>query len=487
MAAYANQASVLWLDGTTTVPSITAFVLLARKFALTPPIIAVKDMDLVTVPAPSGATVTLPFTMDLSDETRWNRIWERSLQLPLAWDPGNGASFSVVVSDAMGGTLFRSPYSPTLPPGVPADPNGYIDILVPPKQITPLSQINSDIATRVNNGDFNNPPQDPTSVVTDATAELETGSIKLTVNGTRSSGGFMFILRFAIEPTVVPFYLDYDAQPLVALPTGPTDVLFTPGPGGGLETFLLNLFNDWLKKPLTDTILSTLTRGLVMGARSAAAQAAGIPGAGGQPPTLPASVVLSLRRILITQTGAGVGGPGVHAWGAIGSFGNLQSNLFPGQPSPGTGTCAVMATLLPLISGGDHLPALRQFRDSTLQATPWGRQWVASYYRHNDEVAAVLLRHPLIALQAARAVRLAGADLRARGHLSTEAMELGVGVLQALLPHASTALCRDLELVLRPSARMRSPMAHEFIAQTQRAICGLAGGVDDENVPGVRG
>jgi hypothetical protein len=453
MAVYANQASVMWLEGFPAPPAITAFVLLARKYLLQTPIVAVKDMDRVTVQ--SGTLVTLPFTMDLDDETRWNTVWERSLNLPFAWDPGNDPLYSVVVTDSTGGTIFRSPYVPTLPPGAPADPSGYIDILVPPVQITSLALINSDIATRVTRGDFNNPPQDPSLVITDATAILDTGSITLTINGTRVSGGFKFVLSFSIQPTAVPYFLDYDVNPLVALPAGPPGLSFTAAPGRGLETFLLNLFNDWLEKPLLDTILSTLTTGLVTSARSAAAQAAGIPSSGGQPPTLPASVVLSIRRVLITPTGAGGGGPGVYAWGAIGSFGNLQSNLFPGQSGPSTPTCAVMATLLPLLSADHLLPALREFRDTTLQMTAWGQRCVASYYRHNEEVAAVLRRHPLVALQAARAVRRAGQELQASGSPSVAAVALGVDVLRALLPHASTALRRDIDAVLRLTCELR--------------------------------
>jgi hypothetical protein len=113
-------------------PSIEAAVLLARVFPLTDPRLAVKEMDRVTVAVPSASRVTLPFTEDVNDESRWKQVWQRPVNIPQPWQPPADPSFSVVVTDSNGGVPFRSPYSATLLAGSPADPNGFIDMLVRP-------------------------------------------------------------------------------------------------------------------------------------------------------------------------------------------------------------------------------------------------------------------------------------------------------------------------------------------------------------------
>jgi hypothetical protein len=374
MAIYANEASVLWLEPYPATPSIDAAVLLARVFPLADPRLVVKAMDRVTVAAPSASRVTLPFTEDVNDESRWKQVWQRPVNVPHPWQPPADPSFSVVVTDSSGGVLFRSPYSATLPAGSPADPNGFIDMLVPPVQVTTLAEINAEIATRVNRGDFNNPAQDPSTVVSSATAALNSGSLTLTVTGTRSGGGFTFVVTFGIEPAAIPFYWAFDVYPTHTQQIGGASLSFTANPGHGVETFLLNLFSGWLAQPLADTVLAKINEGLVESAHSKAAQAAGIPSTGTSPPTLPAEVVLSVRRLAITPTGVGGGGPGIYAWGAIGSFGDLLGHLFPGRSSgrslPG---CSTLALLTPLLVDDEVAPFLRYLRDTTLRSTAFGR------------------------------------------------------------------------------------------------------------------
>jgi hypothetical protein len=447
MAVYANDASVLWIESFPNTPSIDASVLLARLFPLTSPRVAVKEMDRVTVPAPSAARVGLPFTQDVADETRWNQIWQRPLQQVHAWEPPTNPSLCVVLTDAQQGVIFRSPWVAALAPGAPADPEGFIDILVPEVQVTTAATINADLATRVSRGDFNNPPQDPTTVVTSATIVVGTGSLTLTVLGTRVTGGFTFTVEFAVEPAETPFYLDYDNLPLHARQIN-ASVSFTAGPGHGLETVLLNILSGWIADPMAKAVLDQISAGLVSSARTQVARLAGIPSVGGQPPVLPAEVILSVRRIVITASGISGKGPGVYAWGAIGSFGNLVRRLFPGQSNPSKPMCVVMALLAPLFLGADVVEVLQHVRNTTLQSSGPGRRLVALYYEHGREVAALLASRPGLARTAGAIVRAVVDDLRAGDRVSAATRERATTLVTTLLPLASPPLRRDVEETL---------------------------------------
>ena len=68
MASYANEAEVLWLEPVSGTPQIQAVVLDAQKVPATSnnnELAVYREMDRVTVSAPSASRVTLPFVKDL--------------------------------------------------------------------------------------------------------------------------------------------------------------------------------------------------------------------------------------------------------------------------------------------------------------------------------------------------------------------------------------------------------------------------------------
>jgi hypothetical protein len=193
-------------------------------------------------------------------------------------------------------------------------------------------------------------------------------------------------------------------------------------------------------------ILGPLTQGLVDNARSQVAQLAF-----GMPAQLPAEVILSVRRIAITATGLSGRGPGVYAWGALGSFGRLLGGHLPGPTSSG-GNCIVLALLAPLVLREDFVEALRYVRDAILLKTPAGKRAVALYYEHSREMTVLLAARPRLARKAARVMSALIDDLRAGGRVSMQTQDGAVALLHALLPLASPHLRRDIEETFRDYA-----------------------------------
>jgi hypothetical protein len=190
-------------------------------------------------------------------------------------------------------------------------------------QITTAAQVDAPLATRVAQGEFNAPPADPSLVVTSASVALRSGELTLTATGTRSTGGFTYTLVLTIVPSEIPFIWKDETGPMRARRVN-ASVSFTAGQGHGLETAFLNFFSPWVEQVLTPVILEQLTQGLVENARNAAASLAF-----DMPAQLPPEVVLSVRRITVTTTGVGGGGPDIYAWGSIGSFGRLLGGHLP--------------------------------------------------------------------------------------------------------------------------------------------------------------
>ena len=232
MASYSNQVEVLWSEGFSTTPQIQAVVLDAWKVPATsnnPEEVVHRSMDSVTVAAPSASMVTLPFTYDLDT---WSQVTGLVPPVPTdfgysKWTPPFDRQQCVVILDELGRIIFRSPWfekalpnlgPPTggLPPGSPADHNGFIDVLVPVVQVTTDTQLNAQLATRVAKVEFKHPPGDPSTVVNSAMVTLGSGQLTLTVTGTRSSGGFTYTLVLTIGPSEIPFLWKDDAGPLRA-------------------------------------------------------------------------------------------------------------------------------------------------------------------------------------------------------------------------------------------------------------------------------
>lgn len=459
MASYVNQVEVLWIEGSPTTPQIQAVVLDAWKIPATSnnvEQVVYREMDRVTVSAASASRVTLPFTHDLDT---WAQATGLLAPIPTdfghsKWTPPHDRQQCVVVLDHRGGILFRSPWfekalpnpgPPTggLPPGVPADPNGFIDVLVPDVEITTAAQLNAELATRVANGEFNNPPGDPSTVVASATVTLGRGELTLTATGTRSSGGFTYTLVFTIGPSEIPFIWKDESGPLRARRVN-ASVSFVAGPGHGFETVFLNLFSPWAEQMITPVLLERLTQGLVENARSQVAQLAF-----GMPAQLPPEVVLSVRRITITDSGIGGRGPGIYAWGTIGSFGRLLGGHLPRISTGSGGTCVVLAVLAPLILRPDVVEVLRYVRDAILLKTPAGKRAVALYYEHSREMISLLAARPRLARKVAAIVSALVDDLRAGGRVSVQTRDGVMALVHALLPLASPHLRRDIEETLR--------------------------------------
>ena len=459
MAIYSNQVEVLWIQGFPTAPQIQAVVLDAWKIPATSnnvEKVVYQEMDRVTVAAPSASRVTLPFSKDLDT---WAQATGLLPPVPTdfghsKWIPASDRQQCVVVLDDHGGILFRSPWfakalpnpgppSGGLPPGAPADPNGFIDILVPDVQITTAATLNAELATRVANGEFNAPSADPSLVVTSATVALGSGELTLTATGTRSTGGFTYTLVFTIGPSEIPFIWKDETGPMRARRVN-ASVSFTAGPGHGLETAFLNFFSPWIDQVLTPVILQQLTQGLVENARSEAARLAF-----GMPAQLPPEVVLSVRRITVTTVGVGGRGPGIYAWGTIGSFGRLLGGHLPRISTGSGGTCVMLAVLAPLILRTDVVEGLRYWRDAILLKTPAGSRAVALYYAHSREMISLLATRPRLARTAAAIVSELVEDLRAGGWVSLQTRDAATAFVHGLFPLVSPHLRRDIEETLR--------------------------------------
>lgn len=370
------------------------------------------------------------------------------------WTPPSDRQQCVVVLDSLGGVLFRSPWfakalplpgppSGGLPPGAPADPNGFIDVLVPDVVITTAAQLNAELATRVSNGEFNAPAADASLVVTSATIALGSGELTLTATGTRSTGGFTYTLIFTIGPSEIPFLWKDESGPLRARRIN-ASVVFVAGPGHGFETAFLNLFSPWIEQTLTPVLLQQLTQGLIENARNEAARLAF-----GMPAQLPPEVVLSVRRIRMTDTGIGGRGPGIYSWGTIGSFGRLLGGHLPKISSGSGGNCVVLAALAPLIFRADVVDTLRYLRDAILLKSPAGERAVALYYEHSREMISLLATRPRLARTAAAIASELVGEVRAGGRVSVQTRNGAIAFVHALLPLTSPRLRRDIEETLR--------------------------------------
>jgi hypothetical protein len=457
MASYANDVEVLWIESFPAPPQIHGVVLDASILAATAnnvESVLYREMDRATVAAPSASRVTLPFTKDLDT---WAQATGLLPPVPTdfghtKWTPPADRQQCVVVLDDHDGILFRSPWfakalpnpgppSGGLPPGAPADPNGFIDILVPDVQITTAAMVNAQLATRVANGEFNAPPADPSIVVTSATVVLGTGDLTLTVTGTLSTGGFTYTLIFTIGPAEIPFIWKDEITAPMRVRRVNASVSFIAG--HGFETAFLNLFGPWVEQVLTPMIVKQLTDGLVQNARDTAANLAF-----GMPAQLPPEVVLSVRRITVTTSGVGGRGPGIYAWGAIGSFGQLLGGHLPKISAGSGGPCLMLAVLAPLILRSDVVDALRSTRDAVLLESPGGRRAVDRYYVHSREMIAVLSRRPRLARRAAAIVTDLVDDVRNGGRISRHTRARATAFVRSLLPLVSDPLRRDIQETL---------------------------------------
>jgi hypothetical protein len=143
-----------------------------------------------------------------------------------------------------------------------------------------------------------------------------------------------------------------------------------------------------------------------------------------------------VRRISITDTGVGGRGPGIYAWGTIGSFGRLLGGHLPRISTGSGGNCVVLAVLAPLVLSADVVDTLRYLRDTL-------------YYEHSREMISLLATRPRLAYKAAAIVSELVGEVRAGGRVSVETRDGAMAFAHALIPLASTRLRRDIEETLR--------------------------------------
>ncbi|HEX6095648.1 MAG TPA: S8 family serine peptidase [Thermoanaerobaculia bacterium] len=84
---------------------------------------------------------------------------------------------------------------------------------------------------------------------------------------------------------------------------------------------------------------------------------------------------------------------------------NVRLHLYAYEPGD---ECAIESVAETQAMPRGILKELRRFRDDVLAESPAGRTMIRSYYRHSREVRRILLRHPALAIEAARLLR----DLR---------------------------------------------------------------------------
>jgi hypothetical protein len=181
-------------------------------------------------------------------------------------------------------------------------------------------------------------------------------------------------------------------------------VQFIAGPGHGFETVFLTLFAPWVEETITPVILEQLTQGLIENARNEAARLAF-----GMPAQLPPEVVLSVRRITITDTGVGGRGPGILRVGRARLVRPTPGRHLPkistgsGGKLRGPGRSRAVAPE----QRGHRWTALPARRDSIENAG--GKRAVALLLPAQREMISLLATRPRLARKAAAIVKRIGA------------------------------------------------------------------------------
>jgi len=284
----------------------------------------------------------------------------------------NGRQISLAAyQDGMPGPIFRSGRLQTLPAGAPGNRDALVSVILIGQQRFPIADINAMIPTPITLPDGN--------VVTTATVSSAPPSRTLTLvaTGPRGTGTFTYTLNFTIDPSDDQYDL---ASVLTTNAVGRGSIVFTAGPGGGLEAFISNLFVGLFEAKITMGVMVEIIKILNNLAAAEGAKAAAAAGASGG---LPANVVLGVRSVDVASNGDIVMSP------AIGSFGSIIDKFVNASP-PGGSRCFVATAAL----GSDaiEVATLRAFRDDLLLPTRAGRIIVAVYERLSPPFAALIAR-----------------------------------------------------------------------------------------------
>jgi hypothetical protein len=236
----------------------------------------------------------------------------------------NGASFptgsiGISVHDAPGsifpGVLFRSGPMAALPPGSPGDPAGLIEIGVPAVPPVPLATIVAGFpalpmttAISTSLGTLSVRIASLTLTLAPGSATLTVGLIISVIFGPFGTTALPF--TYTLPFTIVPSSNMNDVTEIcLVVPSGPDTVTAPPGPLDLVVGPILPLLAPRIR-PVVVSTLQTSVNGSIL---SAAAGAVGLT-------TLPAGVVVSMRRVVIA-TG------GIVFFPALGAYGGLLNKI----------------------------------------------------------------------------------------------------------------------------------------------------------------
>jgi hypothetical protein len=385
---YANSASVLVIGG------------LSQQ-----PVVTVRLLDVyTTVGGPGGPELH-------EDEFDSTTFQSSTSQVPFAMARGPGGllpnrDVALIMDIATGpqdGPIFRSGVFPTLPPTPPADPNGFIDVVLDDMRTVTQAMIDAALPATP----FTVTGTDGSSLtMTTLTATVGSGTLDISAAGTATHPSapapqpftYMVSLSMAPETSV----RNLSSSLIVWAPAAGT-LTFTSAGGvaAAVQTAIINLLSGWIEGDLRSAVVSGVNSAVNTAAIGAAATALGVATPPGSPPALPAGVILSFRRVVLGTIG---GVTGIHVWPALGSFGSLRAK-FPAAPAGGGRTCplGMLALSVPSLD----LALFRGLRDEVLVRSSLGRRTARLYYRKSAWMTGWLASRPRMVRAGGRLALLA--------------------------------------------------------------------------------
>jgi hypothetical protein len=385
---YANSASVLVIGGLSQQPVVTA---------------RLKDVY-TTVGGPSGPEQHEDEFDSTTFQSSTGQVAFSMVRGPGGLLPSRDVTLTMdIATGPQDGPIFRSGVFTTLPPTPPADPNGFIDIVLDDMRTVTQATIDAGLPATP----FTATGTGGESVtITSLTATVGSGSIDVSTSGTAvhpsapAPQPFSYMVALSMVPETSA--RDLSSTLVVWAPAAGT-LTFTSGGGvaGAMQAAVLSLLAGFIERDLRSAVVTAVNTAVNAAAIAATATALGVATPAGSPPALPAGVILSFRRVVVGTIG---GVTGIHVWAALGSFGSLRAK-FPPAPSGGGRTCALALVALSVPSV--DLMVFRDLRDQVLIRTSAGRLAVHVYYRASPRLAGVLAGRPGVARAAGRAAAIA--------------------------------------------------------------------------------
>jgi hypothetical protein len=329
-------------------------------------------------------------------------------RLPFAFGAGPGSPIATrnagVSVDAgwtaSDGLMFRTGAFASLPAGPPADPDGFIDLLL--FDVPPILQ--ADLASSAPAGEtfvdevvnVLGATVTVETTITGASVAIRRGELAITATGTMLAQNNLWPstpFDYVVALTLNPSRSVRDTGLVVEVGTaGPGTLTFgTPVTVlGFLQSGVLNALSRWIETAVRPRVRQTVEDRVNASALSQAASAFG-----SSTGSLPNGVILSAFRVVVGTIG---GVAAVRVIACMGCFGRLVAR-FPARPSSGP-TCVLSALSL-LTGGGIDLGLFRTVRDLLLSETPNGGRIVAAYRAMSPELADILRAHSALAEEAA--------------------------------------------------------------------------------------